>query len=97
GVTGQGDTVGSVSQIRHWLISVETLATGAACDVDNQCSDGLSCLCKSGSGCAALALAPSTNGGDAGLTPDAGRTSPPVCLADCSGGDACAPGFVCQQ
>ncbi len=51
GVTGQGDTVGSLSQIRHNLISVEPLATGAACDVDSQCSDGLRCLCKSGSGC----------------------------------------------
>ena len=120
GVTGQGDSVGSVSQIRHALISVGALATGAACDVDNQCSDGLRCLCKSGSGCgpafsrgicstacvtgfcgagavcAAFSLGAATNGGDSGLTPDAGRTSP-VCLANCSDGATCAPGFVCQQ
>jgi PKD repeat protein len=51
GVTGQGSTVGSLSQIRHQLISVEPLTTGAACDVDSQCGDGLRCLCKSGSGC----------------------------------------------
>jgi len=120
GVTGQGDTVGSVSQIRHGLISVAALATGAACDVDSQCSDGLRCLCKSGSGCgpafsrgicstacatgfcgagavcATFALGGSTNGGDAGIMSDAGAASP-TCLTDCSGGAACAPGFVCQQ
>jgi PKD repeat protein len=120
GVTGQGDTVGSLSQTRHNLISVEELATGAACDVDRQCGHGLGCLCKSGSGCgpafsrgicstacatgfcgagavcAAFALGGSTSVGDGGLTLDAGPTSP-VCLTDCSGGAACAPGFVCQQ
>ncbi len=120
GVTGQGESVGTVSQIRHDLISVLALPTGAACDVDIQCSDGLRCLCKSGSGCgpafsrgicstacatgfcgagavcAALALAPSTDGGVAGIGSDAGAASP-ICLADCSGGAACAPGFVCQQ
>jgi len=124
GVIGKGDTVGSVSQIRHDLISVQALAAGAACDVDIQCSDGLRCLCKSGSGCgpafsrgicstacatgfcgagavcAAFALGASASasvtGSDAGNASDAGATSP-VCLADCSGGAACAPGFVCQQ
>ena len=121
GVTGQGDTVGSLSQIRHNLISVEALTTGAACDVDNQCGDGLRCLCKSGSGCgpafsrgicstacatgfcgagavcAALALGAATGAGDAGIVSDAGAAPSPLCLADCSGGAACAPGFVCQQ
>ena len=119
-VTGQGDTVGSLSQTRHNLISVAELATGAACDVDKQCDDGLRCLCKSGSGCgpafsrgicstacatgfcgagavcAAFALGASPSVGDAGITPDAGAPSP-SCLADCSGGVACALGFVCQQ
>ncbi len=51
GVTGQGSTVGSLSQVRHQLISVEPLTTGAACDVDAQCGSGLRCLCHSGSGC----------------------------------------------
>ncbi len=119
GVTGQGDTVGSLSQIRHNLISVQALATGAACDVDNQCSDGLHCLCKSGSGCgpafsrgicstacatgfcgagavcAAFTVGAST-ASDAGTSSDGGTASP-ICLADCAGGAACAPGFVCQQ
>jgi PKD repeat protein len=119
GVTGQGDTVGSLSQVRHNLISVAALATGAACDVDDQCGDGLRCLCKSGAGCgpafsrgicstacatgfcgagavcAAFSLGAST-AGDAGTGPDAGLPSP-LCLADCSAGAACAPGFTCQQ
>ena len=55
-VTGQGSTVGSLSQIRRQLISVEPLTTGAACDVDSQCGDGLHCRCKSGSGCGAGVL-----------------------------------------
>jgi PKD repeat protein len=123
GVIGKGDTVGSVSQVRHDLISVQALATGAACDVDIQCSDGLRCLCKSGSGCgpafsrgicstacatgfcgagavcAAFALGASMpiSSSDAGSASDAGTTTSPVCLADCSGGAACASGFVCQQ
>ena len=49
-VTGAG-TVGTVSQVRHGLISVLPLAAGAACDVDSQCADGLQCACKLGSGC----------------------------------------------
>jgi len=132
GVTGQGDTVGSLSQTRHNLISVEALATGAACDVDAQCSDGLRCLCKSGSGCGPAftrgicsttcatgfcgvgavcaafgAFGTSGTSGtsgsarsadsDAGVSSDAGAPTSPVCLTDCSGGAACAPGFVCQQ
>jgi PKD repeat protein len=116
GVTGQGSTVGSLSQIRHELISVEPLTTGAACDVDSQCGDGLRCLCKSGSGCspaflrgicstacgtgfcgaggvcAAFTLGPST-AGDAAVAPDVS----PTCLADCSVGAGCPPGFVCEQ
>ena len=119
-VTGQGDTVGSLSQVRHNLISVAALTTGAACDVDKQCGDGLRCLCKSGAGCgpafsrgicstacatgfcgagavcAAFALGASPGAGDAGITADAGTTSP-VCLADCTGAATCAAGFVCQQ
>jgi len=118
-VTGQGSSVGSLSQIRRQLISVEPLTTGAACDVDSQCGDGLQCRCKSGSGCraafshgicsttcptgfcgagavcAAFTLA-AAGTADAGLPSDAAPSSP-MCLADCSGGAACAPGFVCQQ
>ena len=108
---------------RFVTICVEALATGAACDVDPQCSDGLRCLCKSGSGCGpafsrgicstacatgfcgagavcaafgafgTFGLGGST---DAGTSSDAGATSP-LCLTDCSGGTACAPGFICQQ
>jgi PKD repeat protein len=122
GVTGQGSTVGSLSQTRHGLISVEPQPTGAACDVDSQCGDGLRCLCQSGSGCGPafargicstacttgfcgagaicaafpLGSTPGGAGGDAAVATDAGATFP-VCLADCSGGAACAPGFACQQ
>jgi PKD repeat protein len=118
-VTGQGSTVGSLSQVRRELISVEPLTTGAACDVDSQCGDGLRCLCKSGSGCrpafsrgicstscptgfcgaGAVCTAftwGSLSGVDAAVGPDAQPAST-SCLADCSGGAACAPGFVCQQ
>ena len=119
GVTGQGSTVGSLSQVRHELISVEPLTTGAACDVDGQCGDGLLCRCKSGSGCGPAfshrdlldhlpdRLLRRGRGlrhfhlGSIGwrrcrVPLDAGP-APPICLADCSGGAACAPGFVCQQ
>jgi PKD repeat protein len=47
-VTGQGPSVGLVTQVRHGLIDVQALATGAACDVDGQCADGLRCLCSPG-------------------------------------------------
>ncbi|HEX3905710.1 MAG TPA: PKD domain-containing protein [Polyangia bacterium] len=120
-VTGAG-TVGTVSQVRHGLISVLPLSAGAACDVDSQCSDGLRCACKLGSGCgpafsrglcstscatgfcgagavcAAIALGAPFAAGDGGspAPADAGVT-PPVCLASCGGGAACAAGLVCQQ
>ncbi len=49
-VTG-GGTVGTVSQLRRSLIVVQPVATGAPCDIDGQCSDGLHCLCQPGAGC----------------------------------------------
>jgi PKD repeat protein len=49
-VTG-GGTVGTVSQLRRSLIVVQPVATGAACDIDGQCGDGLGCLCQPGTGC----------------------------------------------
>ncbi|HVV51188.1 MAG TPA: PKD domain-containing protein [Polyangia bacterium] len=111
GVTGQGAS-GTVAQVRHGLVSVLSLPTGAACDVDSQCGSGLACLCKLGSGCgAAFARGICSTACPTGFcgtgavcaaialgapVPDGGPPAP-VCLADCSGGAACAPGFVCQQ
>ena len=113
GVTGQGSTVGSLSQIRRALISVEPVATGAPCDVDSQCGDGLHCLCRSGSGCSPAfsrgicSTACPTGFCGAGAVCAAFALGPAAvgdagaastaCLADCSSGAACAAGFVCQQ
>ncbi len=92
-------------------VSVSALAAGAACDVDEQCGDGLACLCKLGSGCGpafsrgicSTSCATGFCGTGAvcaaialGPTADGGAAAP-VCLSDCSGGGTCAPGFVCQQ
>jgi PKD repeat protein len=54
-VTGAG-TVGTVSQQRRSLIVVQPVSAGAPCDVDNQCGDGLRCICQPGSGCGAAFL-----------------------------------------
>jgi hypothetical protein len=58
-VTGNGGTANMTSQLaqtRRSLIVVEPVATGAACDVDGQCGDGLHCLCQPGTGCGAAFL-----------------------------------------
>jgi PKD repeat protein len=49
-VTGAG-TVGTASKFRPGLIKADPVKTGAPCDVDAQCLDGLGCVCKPGSGC----------------------------------------------
>lgn len=54
-VTGEG-SVGSVMQLRRSLIVVQPVATGAPCDVDGQCGDGLHCLCQPGTGCGSAFL-----------------------------------------
>lgn len=54
-VTGAG-SVGTVSQQRRSLIVVEAITTGAPCDVDAQCADGLHCLCGPGTGCSVAFL-----------------------------------------
>jgi hypothetical protein len=58
-VTGNGTTGNAMSQLtqmRRSLIVVQPVATGGACDVDGQCSDGLHCLCQPGTGCGAAFL-----------------------------------------
>lgn len=55
-VTGKGSTVGTVMQLRRSLIVVQPVATGAPCDVDAQCGDGLRCVCQPGTGCGAAFL-----------------------------------------
>jgi len=50
-VTGQGPTVGAVSQTRAGLVVVLSVGAGGPCDVDAQCASGLACACKRGSGC----------------------------------------------
>lgn len=58
-VTGggvMGTTTSQLFQTRRSLIVVQPVATGAACDVDAQCGDGLRCLCQPGSGCGAAFL-----------------------------------------
>jgi len=50
-VTGQGPTVGAVSQTRAGLVMVLSIGAGGPCDVDAQCASGLACACKRGSGC----------------------------------------------
>jgi PKD repeat protein len=50
-VTGQGPTVGAVSQTRAGLVVVQSIGAGGPCDVDAQCASGLACACKRGSGC----------------------------------------------
>jgi hypothetical protein len=111
-VTGQLGAMGGQVPSRDYLVSVAPVAAGASCDVDKQCGAGLQCLCQVGAGCgpafsrgicstvcatgfcgtgatcAAFALGPTGDGGNA---------ASPVCLADCSGGAACGPGYVCQQ
>jgi PKD repeat protein len=49
-LTGDG-SVGSVTQQRRSLIVVQPVATGASCDIDGQCGNGLRCLCQPGAGC----------------------------------------------
>lgn len=53
---GGGSTIGNVMQLRRSLIVVKPVATGAPCDVDGQCGDGLHCLCQPGTGCGAAFL-----------------------------------------
>jgi len=53
---GGGSTIGNVMQLRRSLIVVKPVATGAPCDVDGQCADGLHCLCQPGTGCGAAFL-----------------------------------------
>jgi hypothetical protein len=58
-VTGNGTTGNTMSQLtqkRRSLIVVQPVATGGACDVDGQCSDGLHCVCQPGTGCGAAFL-----------------------------------------
>jgi hypothetical protein len=54
-VTG-GGSVGMVMQLRRSLIVVQPVATGAPCDIDAQCGDGLRCLCQPGTGCGSAFL-----------------------------------------
>jgi len=92
-VTGNGTmgtTVSQLMQTRRSLIIVQPVSTGAACDVDGQCGDGLRCLCQPGSGCGAAFLRGFCSTGcqtgfcgagaacadyPPGTTPDAGATA----------------------
>jgi len=58
-VTGAGTADGMMSQVmqlRRSFVIVQPVATGASCDVDGQCGDGLHCLCQSGTGCGSAFL-----------------------------------------
>jgi len=109
-VIGGTPDKGSVTPPQPLTVRVEALATGASCDVDEQCGSGLTCVCARGSGCApafthGLCSAPCDMGGCqtgavcAALTlaaaADAGVPSP-LCLASCETTGACAAGFTCR-
>src|SRR5262249_48242712 len=50
-LTGGGSTTGMVNPPQPLTVIVQSLATGALCDADSQCADGLACLCAAGTGC----------------------------------------------
>jgi hypothetical protein len=100
-----GAGANSVSPPDPLKIRVDALATGAACDVDAQCSGGLTCTCAQGTGCApafirGVCSAPCETAACqpdavcAAVTVDAGAPSR-LCLASCEAA-ACGPGFVCR-
>ena len=57
-VLASNGTAGNIqlTQTRRSLIFAQAVATGGACDLDGQCSGGLSCLCQPGTGCGAAFL-----------------------------------------
>jgi PKD repeat protein len=111
-VTGQiGETGGTVASAPTEVV-VTSVPAGAACDIDQQCGQGLQCLCQVGAGCSpaftrgicSTACATGFCGigsvcADITLGPtaaDAGAAGP-FCLTDCSGSTTCGPGYVCQK
>jgi PKD repeat protein len=100
--------MGSVMPPSPLIVRVEALATGAPCDVDEQCASGLTCTCADGSGCAPAfthglcSAACDTAGCQTGavcaaiaLAPGDGGPAAPLCLASCETA-ACAAGFACR-
>jgi hypothetical protein len=96
-VIGGTPDKGSVAPPQPLTVRVEALATGASCDVDEQCGSGLTCACTRGSGCApafthgVCSASCDTGGCQAGavcaaiiLDAGAGGGVPsPLCLASC--------------
>jgi len=110
-VTVKGGTAdrGTVKPPAPLIVRVDALATGAPCDVDEQCGSGLTCACASGSGCApafthgvcsASCEAAGCQSGAVcaaivlGAQANVGAPAP-LCLASCETGP-CAAGFPCR-
>lgn len=108
-VTVKGGTAdkGSINPPSPLRVKVEALATGAPCDVDEQCGSGLTCTCARGCAPAfthgVCSAACETAGCEPGavcaaitLAPVADGGAPaPLCLASCET-TPCAAGFTCR-
>jgi hypothetical protein len=105
-LTGAGNEVGMLDADPLYVV-LESLPAGAPCDVNDQCGDGLTCLCAPGGGCAPAftrgfcSMACGTAGCDANAVcaaPALGAPGAPtaLCLAACQTSAQCAPGYVCQ-
>jgi hypothetical protein len=106
---GGGASTGMVNPPQPLTVVVESLATGALCDGDSQCGDGLTCLCAPGAGCPpafvrgvcsaacdTVACGATATCASISVVPaaDAG-TGAPVCLASCQKSADCPSGLVC--
>jgi hypothetical protein len=107
-LAGGGDGIG-MTEPRALHVVVEPLAAGSPCDLDVQCGDGLTCICRPGGGCArafirgicsaACDTTACVGGAVCAMTPGAaiGTAAPaPRCLARCQTSAQCAAGFACQ-
>ncbi len=107
---GEGN-LGTVSPPSPQVIEVVPQPTGAPCDVDGQCADGLECSCAPGKGCApafshglcSMACDTVPCRGSAvcaklAFASDADAGTPvrrARCVASCASDADCAPGFAC--